>query len=232
MPIKTKSLEQTFFSWLVSGVCIALVIVTGLVLYTLHMGRGQYIASAQESSKTIADLLQANLHASVRDIDLALRKAETEFRSLHVQQQFDTQVFSAYVRGLKERIPDAASIRGADADGMVVYGEGIDPANPVRLTANATGKEMFEHTQSDRNLVFGLPVKSRISGQWVLPVARALSFADGRFGGMVYANISIAQIANMFSALSAGTHGEVTLFDAQRRVLHQRPRQRMRWQTV
>ncbi len=200
-----------------------MVIVTGLVGYTLHMARGQQIAGAQEQSKTIADLLQSNLHASVRDIDLALRKAEAEFRSLHAQQRFETQAFSAYLRSLKERIPDAASIRGADADGMVVYGEGIDPANPVRLTANATGKEMFEHTQADRNLVFGLPVKSRITGQWVLPVARALSFDDGRFGGMVYANINVAQIASMFSALSAGSHGEVTLFDAQRRVLHQSP---------
>ncbi|MES2581593.1 MAG: response regulator [Pseudomonadota bacterium] len=223
MQTKTRSLEQKFFSWLVTGIGIALVIVTGLVLYTLHLGRSQYIASAQESSKTIADLLQSNLHASVRDIDLALRKAETEFRSLHAQQRFDTQAFSAFVRGLKERIPDAAAIRGADAEGMVVYGEGIDPANLVRLTANATGKEMFEHTQADRNLVFGLPVRSRISGQWVLPVARALSFADGRFGGMVYANLNIAQIADMFSALSSGTHGEITLFDAQRRVLHQSP---------
>lgn len=223
MQKKEISLEQKFFTWLVAGVGIGLVIVTALVVYALSMGRSQYIDGAKQSSKTIADLLQANLHASVRDIDLALRQAEVEFRRQHAQQRFQTESFSAYVRGLKERIPDAASIRGANADGLVVYGEGIDAARPVQLTANATGKEMFEHTQADRNLVFGLPVKSRISGQWVLPVARALSFADGRFGGLVYANINVSQIANMFSALSQGTHGEITLFDAMRRVLHQSP---------
>ncbi len=223
MQQKETSLEQKFFTWLVAGVGIGLVIVTSLVVYALAMGRSQYIDGAKESSKTIADLLQANLHASVRDIDLALRQAEVEFRRQHAQQRFDTEAFSAYVRGLKERIPDAASIRGANSKGLVVYGEGIDAASPVQLTANATGKEMFEHTQADRNLVFGLPVKSRISGQWVLPVARALSFADGRFGGLVYANINISQIANMLSAISDGSHGEITLFDAMRRVLHQSP---------
>jgi signal transduction histidine kinase/DNA-binding response OmpR family regulator len=223
MQTKKTSLEQKLFSWLASGVVMALVIATGFVAYALVTGRNQYIASAKESSKTIADLLQANLFASTRDIDLALRQAEVEFQRLHAQRRFDTETFSAYVRGLKERIPDAASIRGANAEGLVVFGESIDPQHIVLMSATATGKEMFEHAQTERGVVFGLPVKSRISGLRVLPVARALRFADGRFGGMVYASVNIEKVSGMFSALSAGTHGEVTLFDPLRRVLHQSP---------
>ena len=217
------TLERKFFSWLAGGVAVALLVLTGLVAYALNQGRIQYIAGAQESSNTITVLLQANLHASIRDIDLALRRAEAEFRNLHAQQRFSDPVFSAYVRSLKERIPDAASIRATNTQGLVVYGEGIDAQNIVQLQANATGKDMFEHARNTGDLVFGLPVKSRISGQWVLPVARALHLPDETFAGLVYANINMDHIADNFAALSAGMHGETILFDHERRILCQSP---------
>ncbi len=214
-----STLERKFFTWLAGGVAVALLIVTGLVAYALLQSWRQYIAGAKDASTTIAALLQANLHATLRDVDLTLRRAEVEFRNMQEQRRFSDAAFSTYLRSLKERIPDTESIRGSNAQGQVIYGEGIDAQNLVVLTNGTEGDDLFDHARNAHELVFGLPIKSKISGQWVLRVARALRSSDESFAGMVYVNIKIDSITDMFAALSNGTHGSISLFDHERRVL-------------
>lgn len=166
MKLLTLQQSRRLFATLVAAVSVVFVIVTAFVLLTLHQSRERYYANAEETSRNLSIALENFLRSHFHEVDLAVRRAADEFRSLHQQGRFDPAVFSAYLRSLKERVPHARAIRGSDAQGQVIYGEGIDPAKIQNLGI----REFYQRARTERTLVFGVPVQSRISGEWLLPL--------------------------------------------------------------
>jgi signal transduction histidine kinase/CheY-like chemotaxis protein/HPt (histidine-containing phosphotransfer) domain-containing protein len=219
MRFKTQRRLRMLFAVLTAAVVTVFLIVAGFVLHTLDQSHQRYYANAEETSQNLAITLEKFLHGHFYEVDLALRRAALEFRTLHDQHNFNDASFSAYVRSLKERVPQARSVRGSDRDGRVIYGEDIDPANVQDLNI----REFFQRARTERELVFGVPVKSRTTGDWVLPLMFALTLPDGSFGGTAYVSMSIATIDAVLKSLNVGEHGVITLVDQQRRVLHRYP---------
>ncbi|HEY0063189.1 MAG TPA: response regulator, partial [Telluria sp.] len=174
---------------------------------------------ADNTARNLSSALDTALQSHFQEVDLALRRARQEFTDMHAQARFTPERFSAYLRSLKERMPQAAAVRGADADGMVVYGEDIDAARPVDLKV----REFYQRVLTERGLIFGVPVRSRISGQMVFPLIMALHRPDGSFGGSAYVNMNSAHISALTASLSLGPHGVITLVDQRRRLLHRYP---------
>ena len=210
---------KKLFAMVATTVAVVLVVVSGFVAYTLERSAQRYQANALETSRNLAISLENFLLSHFQEVDLALHRAAEERRTLAAGGRFDDAVFSAYLRSLKERIPNARSIRGADRDGRVIYGEDIDPAHPQDLTV----REFFQRARDEREMVFGVPVKSRITGEWVFPLIYGLTLADGSFAGAAYVNMNTARIGELFSSLSVGQHGVISLLDSRRRLLHRYP---------
>ncbi|WP_317205572.1 response regulator [Janthinobacterium sp.] len=219
MSVDTLPKLRRLTSILVAAVLAALLIVCMFVAHVLHKSELRYRANAVESSRNLAISLETFLNSHFMEADLTARRAAEEFRQRQQGQRFVAADFSAYLRGLKERVPQARSIRGSDRDGLVIYGDDIDLAHPQSLDI----REFFQRAKTERGLIVGVPVKSRISGEWVLPLMRALSMPDGSFGGTVYVNLNHARIAELFASLKVGEHGVITLIDARRRVLQRYP---------
>ena len=192
---------------------------TALVIYLLNGSYQRYQASAAETSQNLALSLANYLHGHFQATDLALQSATDEFRLLQQQQQFDPDSFSAYLRTLRQRVPDAIAVRATDRNGTVAYGESVNQA----LAPNLDNREFFQRVRNQRTLVFGLPVKSRITGQWVLPILRPLQYPDGAFGGAVYINTSKDMLMRVLGSLKLGEHGVIVMFDRERRVLLRYP---------
>ncbi|CAN7499066.1 response regulator [Pseudoduganella sp. LjRoot289] len=219
MRFETLRKWQKLFAVLAAAVAVVFLLVTGFVLHTLHQSRERYYANAEETSKNLAITLENFLRGHFYEVDLAMRRAALEFRTLHEQKRFDGDAFSAYVRSLKERIPHARSVRGSDRNGLVVYGDDIDPAKLQDLNI----REFFQRAKTERELVFGVPVRSRITGEMVLPLMYALTMPDGSFGGTAWANITNDTITEVLKSLNVGGHGVITLLDSQHRLLHRYP---------
>ncbi len=215
MVIKFRKL----FPMLAALVALTLLSVTAFVANTLRQNELRYTMNAQETSKNLALSLEHFLHSHFQEVDLTLRRAQREFLSMHAQQRFNDADFSAYLRSLKERIPQARSIRGADRDGRVIYGEDIDPAHVQDLTI----REFFQRAKQERDLIFGIPVKSRITGEWVFPLVYGMTLPDGSFGGAAYVNMNNSRVADLFSSLNIGPHGVITLIDSRRLILIRYP---------
>ncbi|MET0322694.1 MAG: response regulator [Duganella sp.] len=210
---------RKLFGVLVAAVAvIVLIILLGLV-HVLNQSRLRYYAAAAETSRNLAITLEGFLQAHFTEVDLAMRRANAEFGAMHAANNYSDAAFSAFLRTLKERVPQAQAVRGSDASGRVIYGEGVDTAQPQDLGI----REFFERVKTSRTLVFGVPVKSRISGQWVLPLVYPLTLPDGSFGGTGYVTINTAVLDESFAALKIGAHGSIVLLDAQKRVLHRYP---------
>ena len=219
MRFRTLHKLRKLFTVLVAAMAVVFLVVTGFVLHTLHQSHARYYANAEETSKNLAITLENFLRGHFYEVDLAMRRAALEFRILHQQKRFDDAGFSAFLRSLKERIPHARSVRGSDRDGLVIYGENIDPDKLQDLNI----REFFQRAKTERELVFGVPVKSRITGEMVLPLMYALTLPDGSFGGTAYVNMTTDTITEVLKSLNVGRHGVITLVDSQRRLLHRYP---------
>ena len=219
MRFDTLEKFRKLFGVLAAAVVAVLLIFSLLVVHVLNQSRLRYYANAEETSRNLSITLENFLHSHFQEVDLAMRRAEKEFRAMHEQGRFSDTAFSTYLTSLKERIPQAQAVRGSDAAGRVIYGEQIDLAHPQDLTV----REFFARSQTEHQLIFGVPVRSRITGEWVLPLVYPLTLPDGRFGGAAYVLINSSRIDDSFKALNIGPHGSIVLLDSQRRVLHRYP---------
>jgi len=219
MIFSTPQKLKRLFIILAGAVLLVLAAVSAFVAYSLHQDRLRYYAEAENTSRNLAMALENALWAHFNEVDLALHRARAEFTQMHADARYTAAAFSSYLRSLKERMPQARSVRGSDANGMVIYGEDIDPAKPQDLKI----REFYQRATTERELVFGVPVKSRISGELVFPLALALTYPDGRFGGTAYVLMNNARINELISSLNLGPHGVITLVDTKRRLLHRYP---------
>jgi len=97
---------------------------------------------------------------------------------------------------------------------------GADGVAGVRIADRA----YFERArQGDEGLLFSEPLVSRISGKWVLILARRLTRPDGSFGGVVTAGIGVESLAATFATVDLGKHGAITLRDAALRLVARYP---------
>jgi PAS domain S-box-containing protein len=219
MRFTTLQKFRKLFGVMVAAVVLVLLVVSLFVAYVLNQSRLRYYASAEETSHNLVISLENFLHSHFQEVDLAMRRADLEFRTLHEQKRFDDEKFSVYLRSLKERLPQAQAVRGSNAAGQVIYGEQVDLAKPQDLTV----REFYARVQTEHQLIFGVPVKSRISGEWVLPLVYPLTLPNGDFGGTAYVLMNSSHISEAFSNLNIGAHGSIVLLDDKRRVLHRYP---------
>jgi len=217
--IDTLQKFRKLFGVLVAAVAVVVLIILLGLAHVLNQSRLRYYATADETSRNLAITLEGFLQAHFLEVDLAMQRANVEFGAMQKAGTFSDQAFSAFLTTLKERVPQAQAVRGSDADGRVLYGEQVDPLYPQDLRI----REFFLRVKNQRRLTFGVPVRSRISGQWVLPVVYPLTMPDGSFGGTAYVTMGSDRLDASFAALKIGAHGSIVLLDAEKRVLHRYP---------
>ncbi len=219
MKLHTLQKFRKLFGILVAAVAVMLVLVVLFVAHVLQESRERYYANAADTAHNLTISLENFLQSHFEEVDLAMRRADVEFRSMQIEHRYSDEKFSAYLRTLRERIPNAQAVRGANAAGKVIFGEQIDLARPQDLTI----REFFQRAKAEHELIISIPVKSRITGEWVLPMAYPLTAADGSFGGTVYALLNSDRLTELFSSLNVGPNGSIILLDNRRRVLHRYP---------
>ncbi|MHA4870665.1 response regulator [Duganella sp. PWIR1] len=219
MRFATLQKFRKLFGVLVAAVVLGLLVVSLFVAHVLNQSRLRYYASAEETSHNLAVLLENFLHSHFQEVELAMRRADLEFRTMHLEGRYTDEKFSAFLRSLKERLPQAQAVRGSNAAGLVLYGEQIDLAKPQDLSI----REFFTRARDEHQLIFGVPVKSRITGEWVLPLVYPLTLPNGTFGGTAYVLMNSSHITESFAGLNIGKNGSLVLLDDRKRVLHRYP---------
>lgn len=96
-----------------------------------------------------------------------------------------------------------------------------------RMPANANNadREYFQfHRTIDSNLPhIGSAIRSRTTGDWVIPLSRRINDADGNFAGVVLATIELVYFDRFFDRFDIGERGVITLVLADGTVLARRP---------
>ena len=190
-----------------------------LVTWLLWQSYQRYHETAANTAQNSAHSLEHFLTAHFQESELALLSAVSEYDSLQKSGQFTQARYSAYLTSLMQRLPNALSVRATDKAGNIIYGEGIDPSRPVSLADSVH----FKQLRQEMHLVFGPPVKSRVSGDWLFSVMLPLTGLDGEFAGAVYVNTANQRIEDLFNTIKLGEHSVIVLFDAERNIIVRDP---------
>lgn len=92
---------------------------------------------------------------------------------------------------------------------------------------NNSDREYFIYhmTHNDRSAHVGVPVKSRSTGDWVIPVSRRINHPDGSFAGVALATVAVEYFLKFYTSFDTGKKGEILLASQAGILLAERPLQ-------
>jgi diguanylate cyclase (GGDEF)-like protein len=100
-----------------------------------------------------------------------------------------------------------------------------DAQSTLLKSFNNADREYFVYhrTHPDRGVHIGFPVRSRSTGQWIVPVSRRIDLADGSFGGIALATINIDFFSKFYDSLDVGRAGAAVLVSDKGYMIVRRP---------
>jgi PAS domain S-box-containing protein len=102
-------------------------------------------------------------------------------------------------------------------NGLYLYdreGNWLANSQPSLATSFNNGDReyfVFHRTHADRDVHVGMPVQSRSTGKWIIPVSRRIDGPGGQFAGVALATIDIDFFARFYDSLDIGRYGAVAL---------------------
>lgn len=191
---------------------VVLLLIVFLLSYLLLSGYREQIRKAEGGTRNIATLLQIQLYETLRRTDADLATLAAEFP----EEALDARAVSRFQRDLGKRLSDRLinvermdGLFVTDAAGTLLYSSTGIPAPEL----NVSGRDYFQalRTDSGAGLVFSDVVRSGLTGQDVMVVARAIRGEGGRFLGAVFSPFDLVSFKDQLSTLDVGKNGYVAM---------------------
>lgn len=196
----------------VGGILAAVnLFVLGMAWVTVAQGRRQAEAQSKVNASNLAQVLERNLEGDIRSIDLALFSVKRELALERAAGAPRPGQLDAYIQDLFTHYPSLDSLRTANAAGEIDHGIGVAPGP----RASVADRDYFLKLKGDpaAGLVISKPVLGRISGKWVIVLARRIDGPEGSFGGVVYGVITLDGFTRALATVDPGSQGSVVMRD-------------------
>ena len=213
------------FAKVISRLAIALLLidllVASLAALSLQQSRLHYDDQAALASQNLVRLLDHDIAASIRLIDLTLLATVNEAERQLGAGGIQGPSLSAFIERQFAQQSDLDGLRATDPSGTIAYGTGMASG----LAARLADRDYFIRLKNDANagLVVSEPLRGRTSGKWVITIARRYIRSDGSFAGIVYGTITLAHFTKAFSSLHVDPGSSFTLFDNSLSIITRQP---------
>ncbi|MDB5796771.1 MAG: sensory box/GGDEF family protein [Paucimonas sp.] len=213
------SVRASFIAQLVASLVLLNLVVFAVAGMTVYNSRRHHDQRAETTTRNLAQLLDHDISASLRQADLTLQSVADEAQ-LQMQQGPGAPAarhldhFLARHRARNPAI-DGIRVTGADEE---EWGQGPTP----ELTA--AENDQMQALRADANA--GLAVVGPLmlpDRQWVMILGRRMADHDGGFRGVAQATLSLNRLTKAFSSIDLDRNGTVTLFDEQMTLLSREP---------
>ncbi|MES2261584.1 MAG: sensor domain-containing diguanylate cyclase [Pseudomonadota bacterium] len=189
----------------VALVCVSLVAIDG---WRSWNARSEVLAASERAAATLARSMAQQADDTIKTVDTSLadivERLETDGRGAPALERLH--------RLMVAEVDDLPQLNG-----LFVYDEQgnwlVNSRPPMAVTYNNADREYFEfHRQhGERGSHVGVPVVSRSSGKWVLPLSRRLNRPDGSFAGVALATIDLDYFKLFYLGLDIGRRGASAL---------------------
>jgi diguanylate cyclase (GGDEF)-like protein/PAS domain S-box-containing protein len=205
----------------VVSVAIIVTLVIALAGMAVLLEKQRYRERAATATENIATLLDTHISDVLDNIDSDLKTAVLYYREEANRGPVDGNKIYAFIQKLEAQQNYLENLRILDKEGYLRYDRDTLLNKPI----DASDRPYFLQARDNPNanlIVYG-PVQSRVTGKWVMILARRLSAPDGRFAGVVYASLATAQFDKTFSSIKLGAHGAATLRTTDLALVHRVP---------
>ncbi len=193
--------------WVVLGVLapLGMLLVSALMLYEL---RQEMWSRAEETSRSLLQVIEADIVRNVEIMDLALQGMVAKLENPRV---------AAAPEELRHMI---LFDRVVTAEGMGIlvlfdeHGNGILNSHyPSRVGGSFADRDYFEvHRRNpDAGLYISKPYQSRLSGAYSVAFSRRVAKPDGSFGGVVAATLKLSHFTRMLAKAGLGPDSSINL---------------------
>ena len=185
-------------------VCVSLLTVEG---WNSYSSRNTYLREANTSTVNMARALSDHAEASIDLVDTILSGVVERVHAGELGS--DRQRLHGFLASMTQRTPSLQGLFLFDANGRWVLNS-LPVGAPV---ANNADREYFiyHRTHPGQATHVGMPVRSRSSGMWVLPVSRRLDNPDGSFAGVALATVEIDFFRQFYDSFDIGNDGTIFL---------------------
>ena len=198
---------SSFARSIVGGTALLNLMIAGLLAVFLQQSYRQYQEHAVVTAQNLSTVLKENISALVREVDVALGSEAEDLVQLHSPGSTHNAPADMLLREFQQRHPELRAVRLFDAAGRLQYGPAL-PANTVVTDADYF-RVLRDH--AGPGLALGQPRYDIPAQRWSITCARALRQTDGRFIGVLSAEVDQRRLANAFSLISVGPNGAMTL---------------------
>ncbi|WP_343630678.1 diguanylate cyclase [Roseateles sp.] len=196
---------RTLKRWLVVGnLLVAAALLSGAWVSLENARKGDESA-ARLTAQNLAGSMSTEVGAELRLIDNALETVSDRF-TRERSQAVRAQVLSEMLGKQRQLLKHVRALKVADPQGQVVLGN--EPGTPA---SNVADREYFLQAKATEGTIVSEPLLSKLSGDWVISVARALRGSDGQFAGVVFAVVTSDHFADLFSTMELGTSGAISM---------------------
>ncbi|MFZ2855057.1 MAG: EAL domain-containing protein [Rhodocyclaceae bacterium] len=181
----------------------------------LDYSKTRYHEVAALNSRNIGRVLEISVTATLQRIDQTLHTLASEPARCAAQGLPRCEALAHLLENRQLTRIDALAFFVADAKGRVLSSQ-PDLLSAGRTTGDISDRGYFQKFKANpaAGLLISAPHIGRITGRWVISLARPIVAADGRFLGVVLASLELEALQKMLSAIDLGAHGAFSLRDA------------------
>ncbi|MBN3753227.1 response regulator [Paraburkholderia sp. Tr-20389] len=172
--------------------------------------------TARQDQMEEMSVATANLaRAMAQHADDTIRQADTTLVDVVERVEHDGVSPDALERLHRLFMQRAAEL--PQLNGLYLYdrdGNWLANSQPTLVKSfNNADREYFAYhrTHADRGVHISMPVQSRSTGKWIIPVSRRVDGPDGQFAGVALATIDIDFFSRFYDSLDIGRYGAVAL---------------------
>jgi diguanylate cyclase (GGDEF)-like protein len=115
-----------------------------------------------------------------------------------------------------------------ELQGLFVYGpdgKWLTSSLPRPMQGNNFDREYFQYhlLHGGRGTHVGVPVRSRSTGAWILPLSRRIEARDGSFAGVALATLNLAWFGRFYDSFEVGRKGTIVLALDNGTLIYRRP---------
>lgn len=219
LPPERRGPGASFLRTLVWVVVVFDLLIVGLATWTLHHSRAQSVERAEMATQNLAQVLEQNILGMVNQVDLVLLSVKDEIERQNASD-LDNRI-EASIQAQFFRVGILDGLRTVDEHGTINHGTALTRSQRIGVQDRNYFQQL--KAQPEAGLAISPPFLGRVSGKWVILLARRLNHPDGSFAGIVVGTLTLERLGQTFSAVDIGRLGSISLRGANLELLERFP---------